>query len=81
MRREAPHQQQYVALSPTSLVGLALDDGIKALSQDDATNYVNGRYALRGKTISEIVHMTDNGLVSPPPARRGVRLQGVAVRR
>ena len=44
-----------------------LEDGVKALRQPDAASYVNGRYALRGKTISDIVqHMTENGLVFAP---------------
>jgi hypothetical protein len=43
------------------------DSAPKALQQPDAGNYFNGKYSIRGKTISEIVkHMTAEGLRFAP---------------
>jgi hypothetical protein len=48
------------------------DDAVKVLQQPDAANYLNGKYAVRGKDIGEVVKwMTDNGLQFAPVTTGG----------
>jgi hypothetical protein len=45
----------------------SLDDAIRALQQPDVSSFVNGRYALKSKTVPQLVKfMTDNGLQFAP---------------
>jgi hypothetical protein len=44
-----------------------LDDAIAALQQPDVGNYFNGKYALKGKTVGELIKfMADQGLQFAP---------------
>jgi hypothetical protein len=44
-----------------------LDDAIKVLQQVDAANYLNGKYAAKGRNVAELVHhMSENGLQFAP---------------
>jgi hypothetical protein len=46
-----------------------LGDAIKVLQQRDAGDYLNGKYAARGKSVSELVeYMRGNGLLFAPAA-------------
>jgi hypothetical protein len=48
------------------------DDAVKVLQQPDAANYLNGKYAVRGKNIGEVVqYMADNGLQFAPVTAGG----------
>jgi hypothetical protein len=43
------------------------NDALKVLQQPDAANYINGKYAAKGKTVPELVkYMTDQGLQFAP---------------
>src|SRR5207253_647781 len=44
-----------------------LNDGLRLLSQPDAENYFNGRYAPRAETVADLIdHMTKEGLKFAP---------------
>lgn len=44
-----------------------LEGAVKALEQNDAANYILGKFAARGKTVHDLVqHMTSTGLVFAP---------------
>jgi len=44
-----------------------LNDAIKALQQPDVGNFISGKYAVKAKTVPELVKfMSDNGLVFAP---------------
>lgn len=43
------------------------NDALKVLQQPDAANYINGKYAAKGKTVPDLVkYMTDQGLQFAP---------------
>lgn len=44
-----------------------LESGIKALEQNDAANYILGKFTAKGKTVRDLVqHMTSTGLMFAP---------------
>jgi len=44
-----------------------LKEGVKALQGDQAADYLNGKYAAKGKTVAELIkYMTENGLKFAP---------------
>jgi hypothetical protein len=46
-----------------------LNDALKVLQQRDAGDYLNGKYAAKGKTVADLVrHMKENGLLFAPAA-------------
>jgi hypothetical protein len=47
-----------------------LDGAIQALGQPDAKDYIDGKYAAKGRTVQELVHyLTDNGLRFGPASQ------------
>jgi len=51
-----------------------LKEGIKGLQGDQAADYLNGKYAAKGKTVAELIkYMTENGLkfASATPGEEG----------
>ena len=44
-----------------------ISDALKVLQQEDAADYLNGKYMAKGETVAELVkHMTENGLRFAP---------------